>query len=195
MKILAFTDLHGEIRLVKKLARKAKKADIALCAGDFTVFESGTKQMLSAMNRIGKKVMLIHGNHESERRVEKECKRLRNVIYIHKKAAAVEFNGKKYTFIGYGGGGFSLTDPGFERFASRHAKKENLILITHAPPHKTRLDKLWEHRGCRSIAKFIRKAKPLLAVSGHFHENFGKKDRIGKTLLVNPGPKGMIIEV
>ena len=35
----------------------------------------------------------------------------------------------------------------------------------------------------------------MLALSGHFHETFGVDDKIGKSLLLNPGDEGIIIEV
>jgi len=39
-------------------------------------------------------------------------------------------------------------------------------------------------------------ANPIrLALSGHLHENFGAKGRLGKTILLNPGPYGTMIEV
>lgn len=191
MKILAFTDIHGKTRLLEALRKKARKADIIVCAGDFTVFGSRAKQILSGINELGKKTILINGNHEDEREIERMCTKLPNIAFIHKKT----YTYQGYTFIGYGGGGFSLADKGFERFTQKFIGKKNIILVTHAPPYGTGLDKLWEHRGSKSIRDFIRKAKPLLAINGHFHEHFGKKDKIGKTLLINPGPEGKIIEL
>lgn len=191
MKLLAFTDLHLDFDSLREIKKNAKDADILVCAGDFTVFGRNTKLILEKINKLGKKVILIPGNHEDEDVVEKECKKLPNILYIHKKA--IEING--FLFVGWGGGGFALVDREFEKFTSKFENKKNIILITHAPPYKTKLDLLWEHRGCKSITNFIKKAKVLLAISGHFHENFGEIDYVGKSVLVNPGPDGMIIEI
>ena len=73
-------------------------------------------------------------------------------------------------------------------------KKENkIILVTHAPPYKTKIDEIWgEHAGNKSIRKFIEQTKPVLAVSGHLHECVGG-DMIRKTRVINPGYKGKVI--
>lgn len=192
MKILAFVDLHGRMRFLSKLKSKAEKADVIVCAGDFTVFQAGMRRILSAFNRLGKKVLLVHGNHEDDRAVEDACSGLGNIVFIHKKSYAVG----NYLFIGYGGMGFSAADSGFERFSKRFVGKKNVVLVTHAPPHNTKLDSVWgNHQGNKSITSFIRQAKPLLAVCGHLHENEGKEDNIGKTRVINPGPGGKMVEI
>ncbi len=195
MKILAFTDVHGHLEYMRMLRKKAEKADIIICAGDFTTFESQITKVMQAMDRLGKKIFLIHGNHEDETLVAKMCSRLEHIECIHKKGKAYTHLGKEYLIIGYGGGGFSLVDKGFERFTKKFVGRKNIILVTHAPPYGTKLDMLWEHRGNKSITAFIKKAKPLLAINGHFHENFYKRDKIGRTLVINPGPEGRIVEV
>ena len=203
MKILAFTDLHGHIRLLKGMRKKAANADIIVCAGDFTVFQTNMKKVLEEINRLGKeagkKVLLINGNHEDERAVEKLCSRLESIVFIHKKIYSCNSGKKSFLFAGYGGMGFSMRDKGFERFAkglAGLAKKRNLILVTHAPPYGCRLDNLWARDcGNMSITAFIMKEKPLLSISGHFHEHFGDEDKIGRTKVVNPGPEGRIIEL
>jgi len=43
------------------------------------------------------------------------------------------------------------------------------------------------HTGSRAIQSFIEDYQPLLAVSGHIHEARAI-DRLGSTVLVNPGP-------
>ena len=73
MHILAFVDSHGMADAMKELERKAKFADIILCAGDFTIFERDMDKVLKRMNSFGKPVLLIHGNHESESELQKAC--------------------------------------------------------------------------------------------------------------------------
>ncbi len=195
MKILAFTDLHGSLESLKKVEKKAKNCDLIICTGDFTVFSRHTKKILEQINKLPKKVILIHGNHEDEEQISALCLRLKNIEFIHKKIMEVLVDGKKYTLIGYGGGGFSIRDEHFDKFMSRHTKHENIILLTHAPVYGTKLDMLWEHRGSKSIRDYIRAAKPVLAVCGHFHEHFNEEDKIKDTRIINPGPDGTIIEI
>ena len=35
----------------------------------------------------------------------------------------------------------------------------------------------------------------MLVICGHIEENFGQIDNIGKTIIINPGDKGQILEV
>ncbi|MBN2454705.1 metallophosphoesterase family protein [Candidatus Woesearchaeota archaeon] len=193
MRILFFSDTHGSTAAINAVKKKAKNADILVCAGDLTIFEEGLEMMMQKLDLIGKKVLMIHGNHESSSLLRQVCKLFKNTVYIHKKA----YCAGDFAFVGYGGGGFSMEDKGFERFAAKLKipRGRKIILVTHGPPYKTKLDYIWEHRGNKSYRKFIEKKKPVIAVSGHFHETEGKEDRIGSTRLINPGPKGKIIRV
>jgi uncharacterized protein len=189
MKILAFSDVHSDVQAMRRLARKS--ADVVVCAGDFTNFGDRTKQMLSLMDRMGKPVFLVHGNHEDPSAVEQACRALKNVHFIHKKA---HLHGK-YVFIGHGGEGFALESKDFERFARkvRVEKGKKIIFVTHQPAHNTTLDFIWAHHGNKSYRRFIIRKKPALAVCGHLHETAGKTDHIRKTRIVNAGKKGMLL--
>ena len=192
MKILAFSDLHSSAAALRSIEKKAKGADIVVCAGDFTFFEQGMKQVLKKLNMLGKTVLLVQGNHEEEERVRAACRGLKNLAFIHKG----EYRKDGFTFIGYGGGGFSLRDAGLERFVKKYEKGKNIVLVTHAPPYRTKLDYIYgSHRGCKSTRDFIDRAQPLTVICGHFHETAGMKEEVGRTLVVNAGPKGQIIKV
>jgi len=193
MKILAFADMHNDDKALKALEKKAKKADLLICAGDFTYFQDGMRKVLRKLNSFGKKVLLIHGNHEDPRNVSSMAKKMKNIVFIHKKS----HKSSDYVFVGHGGEGFSLESKDFDKFVAKlkFKKGEKIILITHQPPHKTKLDFVWANHGNKSYRKFISKNKPVLVVCGHLHETQGLEDKIGKTLLINPGPKGKIVEV
>ncbi len=211
MRILAFSDLHGDEKALKLLEKKAKKADVVVCAGDFTVFEHNILRIMRKLDSIGKPVMLVNGNHEDEMFVEEVCRTLKNTRQIHRKIhSSKTFLPKKvyqklpeYVFVGHGGEGFDTTSEDFEKFATAATKKirqlqkqgKKIVFITHQPPHNTKLDYIWAHHGNKSYTRFIRKIQPLLHVCGHLHETQGKRDKIGKTLIINPGPKGKIVEV
>ena len=195
MMLLAFVDTHGEMEALRKLKKKAVKADLVLCAGDISIFENHLKILLHELNSFGKPVLIIPGNHEGEERLRTECSLRKNLFYLHK-----EFYEKEnIIFAGFGGGGFSMRDNKFDRFAERIRKKregKQLVLLFHAPPYGNNTDKIMhEHAGNKSYRDFIREEKPLLVVCGHLHENKGKQDKIGKTLIINPGPEGKLIEI
>lgn len=198
MKILAFTDTHTDSHAMAKIKQKAEKADLLICCGDFTVFGDGLKEALKQMNSMGKKVLLVHGNHESLDRVKTECEKYSNLVFLHKKF----YEEDGFVFCGYGGGGFAQEDDEFESFAEKIAakmsgKKEGaLIMIFHMPPYGCALDNLpMGHVGSISYTEFIKQQKPALTLSGHIEENNGRKDVIGKTLVMNPGPDGRAIEI
>ena len=73
-------------------------------------------------------------------------------------------------------------------------KKLQTIFISHNIPVKTKLDIVKNknshangmHLGSSIARKFCEKYKPLICIGGHIHEGMGK-DKIGKTLLINPG--------
>jgi len=195
MKILAFADHHGSPEDFKEIAKKAKKADIIICAGDFTIFENEIEYIMEQMNKLSKTVLLIHGNHEDEDTVRFLAKHFKNIEFIH----GGYFETDEYIFIGYGGGGFATTDPLFEELSKKFKevmKGKKTIMITHGPPYDTKTDLLgMGYVGNKSFTRFIKKEQPELFLCGHLHETFHKHDKIGKTRVINPGPDGEIIDL
>ena len=198
MKILAFVDLHGSMGVLKKLASVAKKEKVEyiVCAGDITIFSENMQQIVSKLDELGIPVIMTHGNHEEESTLRRVCERTKNVKFLHKEV--LETNG--YVFMVYGGGGFSIKDPGFEKWSNQAMKKisegKKIILVTHAPPYGTKLDLILDQSaGSKSIRQFIKLVQPKLVICGHLHENFGIKDRIDKTRIINPGPWGAVLIV
>ncbi len=206
MKLFVFVDLHANPKIFEKIKRKVKKEkpDLILCAGDLAAFGYGTQKWLKQLDSLKIPTFVIPGNHETEEEMEIYSKKLKFIKNIHLKS--VLFN--SVLFIGCGGGGFTEEHTEFERSEKEFARdikklkvknhKHKIILLTHQPPHNTKLDYLWwteDYAGSTSIRKFIEKYKPVLCVTGHLHENFGKEDKIGKTRIVNPGPEGKFIEI
>lgn len=195
MKILAFTDSHGSPSDLVVIAKKASKADIIVCAGDFTIFENEIQYIMQQLEKLPKKVLIIHGNHEEDVTVDVLAKHFTNIEFIHKKIIVVG----EYAFIGYGGGGFSTYEPEFEMWIEKNKEKlkgKKVVLVTHGPPYGTKCDKLASgYAGNKSFTSYAKKEKPTLLICGHLHELFYKKDKIGKTLVINPGPEGVVIEI
>ena len=198
MKLLAFVDVHANTSALKRIEEQAKRhnPDLLVCCGDISIFEQNIDRIIEKLGAIKKPLLLIHGNHESENIVKKLCERYDNIFFLHKKTKEIG----NFVFIGYGGGGFSQIDKGFEKFSKTIEKKiigKKTVLLTHGPPYKTALDVVYdEHVGCMSYTKFIKANQNIvLSVSGHIHDTAGRKDKIGKTTIINPGPKGMIISI
>lgn len=200
MKLLICTDIHRSMKALKSIRKKIQKhnPDLICCAGDVSIADRSTKEILKTLSRIARnrKVLMLHGNHEDESTFQNLCKEFNNIIFLHKKHIIIG----NVIFFGYGGDGFSMIDNEFKRIGKKFlefAKKNRTlktVLLTHGPPYKTRLDRIFDgYCGNKSYREFIVKCKPVLAVSGHIHENFGKEDFIGITRIINPGPFGKIV--
>ena len=197
MNILFFADLHEDEKALAVLKTKAAEADLIVCAGDISNMENNLHGMMEKINRLGKPVLMIHGNHEDENGLREMCDEFENITFLHKAVHHID----DYVFMGYGGDGFSTNDPAFTRVAQNFFKPESqgkrrIILFTHGPPYGTKIDRIGEdNMGNKSYREFIDDVKPHLVISGHLHENAGKHDKIGRTLFINPGKEGAIVEI
>ncbi|MDP2908595.1 MAG: metallophosphoesterase family protein [Nanoarchaeota archaeon] len=197
MKILAFVDTHGNMEAIKRLLLKGEGVDLIVCAGDISNFGNNLKGLVAKFQKLKTPMLIIHGNHESEEQMKELAKEFPWLIFLHK--GSYQING--YCFFGYGGGGFSTEDLQYEKTASRFRKTlkkdVKLVIITHGPPYGTRCDFLSHqgHRGCRSYTKIDKELKPVLHICGHLHETASMRDRIGDTLVINPGAEGKIIRI
>jgi Icc-related predicted phosphoesterase len=201
MKILAFTDIHADLNAARKIRSLAKRerVDLMLCAGDLTFFGSGLSDMIKIFD-IGVSLLIIAGNHETFWQIKEMEKRFSFIENIHLKP----FKKDNIIFFGCGGSGVTpnntpneMNEENFKNMLSRFRNgNDNLILATHEPPYNTKLDTIaGRHEGSRQIRGFIEENRPVYCICGHFHENEGKEDKIGKTIIINPGPSGKIIEL
>jgi len=108
MKVLAFTDNHTLNQDI--LSKKAKDVDIILSMGDMSLMGHYLEEQLEWMNTLGKKVLVIPGNHESYTDFEKICTKFENVINLDKKAIVID----GVLFMGFGNEGFAKREPEFE---------------------------------------------------------------------------------
>lgn len=196
MKILAFVDIHGNKSALKRLVELSKDSNVLVCAGDISNWGKDLDELISILEKANKPLLIIPGNHETAEQIRLLSKKFKFVIPIHK--GSYQLN--EYVFFGYGEGGFSQEEPSLARiipkFKETIKKDQIVILVTHAPPYGTKLDFLMpNHSGCKTITEFIKDIHPKLVICGHLHENFGKKDIINKTLMINPGPSGKIINL
>lgn len=197
MKFLTFVDLHEDRKQLKELIQRASEPDIdfIICAGDFSTFGRGMRNVFEQFDKLGKKVYFIPGNHEEQQGLMEKAADYENCVNLHQRAVKIG----QYVFLGYGGGGFAMEDPGFRKIAREwygKFKDQKVVLVTHGPPFGTTIDVLGSrHVGNKDYRKFIERIKPRLVVCGHLHETAGQVDKIGKTKLVNPGWNGMSIEL
>ena len=198
MRILSFVDVHANRAALRRIAAKAKRADVIVCAGDLSMFGNGLRRSLQMLHQTGKPVLVIPGNHETEDELAAASRGLTKIVLLH--GGMVQKG--DVVFLGYGGGGFSFIDDGLEAYVrkmkQRIPREKKLVFVTHAPPYRTPLDYLeWlqEHRGCKSTMKMIKILHPELVICGHFHETARMSCVVGKTPVINPGCYGTITEI
>ncbi len=203
MRILAASDIHGDLNAVENLAKKAKKEkiDLIILAGDLSIFGNGLEGLLKPFKDADKKVAIIPGNHDSEADIFMLKKRYPDTLYdLH-----------DYSFkigdIGFFGCGLANIGPNElsedeirERIQSSYnyiksAKRK--VMVVHVPPYNTKLDKIGKNMkiGSTAVREMVEKIKPETCICGHVHETFGLEDKLGNTRVINVGPKGKIIEV
>ncbi|MFH0977913.1 MAG: metallophosphoesterase [Candidatus Woesearchaeota archaeon] len=200
MKILAFVDMHSSYSSLAAIIKKSAECDMIVCAGDISEFERNIDHLMYKLAALQKQVLIIPGNHESGEGLRQLCKSHENIFYLNGKI----FETGNHIFAGIDGNGFAMRDAQFEikaREVEKSIEKKRttdsrLVVVTHAAPYKTRLDLLFgKHHGNESVRGFIERLRPNIAVCGHFHENQGKQDKIGNSLIINPGHDGRIVEI
>ena len=73
MKVLIFSDIHGDTRALEKLI--AQPADIYIAAGDLSTFGKDLDRCGEIMKPLGEKVWVLPGNHESHDDTRAFCER------------------------------------------------------------------------------------------------------------------------
>lgn len=71
----------------------------------------------------------------------------------------------------------------------RHARRyPHTILVSHNPPKDTACDVIPDniHVGSTAVREFLEEAQPDICLCGHIHEARAV-DRVGRTVVVNPG--------
>jgi len=200
MKILAFGDVHGDSRLVKKLAEKAvkEKVDLVVICGDLTYFDQSTDNLIGPFIKKKKKVILVPGNHETVATADFLAE-----LYGVKNIHGYSLKYKNLGFFGCGGANigpnvlpeseiFELLKKGYKGLKGTKKK----ILVSHVHPSKTIMEKFTQFfPGSTGLRKAIDTFKPDIVLCSHVHEAEGIEEKIGKTDVINVGKKGKIINL
>jgi Icc-related predicted phosphoesterase len=222
VRFLYVTDLHGMVDVYEKAFELAaeKDVDFLVFGGDIT---SGAtpkcqkfflefyliRRLKEFRKKTGKPVFIMMGNDDFALNFPILRKGSRDKM-------VKTLNRSFYRLSGFTVAGYPYVNPtpfllkDWEKPESEITKDmeklaKNIgpgktVYVFHAPPYGTKLDVLHsgEHKGSEAIRKFIEKAQPLLTLHGHIHESprvsGAIKQKIGKTLCVNPG-NGKIISV
>lgn len=194
MKILVMGDIHGQCMKIVNYLQK-NQVDLIILTGDITHFgpEKLGEEILNEICISDVLTLAIPGNCD-QTYIYGEIESS-NAVNIHNRSLIL----KNIGICGFGG---SNTTPfntplefaeiqiygQLEKLMSEIENEEIRILVTHAPPYKTKADVLpsGSHAGSESVRKIIEEFQPTLNVCGHIHESRAI-DKIGDTIIINPG--------
>lgn len=199
-RILAVSDLHGDTKLVEKLAKKAKKenVDVIIIAGDLTWLEQSTKNLIGPFIKENKEVILIPGNHETMSTITPLTQIYPGTRHVH------GYSVRKGDLGIFGSGYESSTGPFFleDEGIFKALKKGNegvkdlkkKIMVTHAHP-KGSIAEFSGFPGSKAVKRAIKEFKPDVLITGHIHEAGGLQEKIGKTKVIHVARKPTIFEI
>ena len=197
MNLLIFSDIHGDKAALEKLM--ATEADYYFAAGDLATFGRGLDTLGPIMHKRADRMYVIPGNHESESDIADFC---REYGFHDFHGQTMEIAGQTVAGLGYSNP-TPFNTPGEyseDQLAARLAGFARLsprIVIFHAPPKNTKLDRAGEgqHFGSTAVRNFIEQTQPEYFYCGHIHEAAGQQDTIGKSRGWNVGKCGQVLDL
>ncbi|HAX42910.1 MAG: metallophosphoesterase [Bryobacteraceae bacterium] len=197
MKLLVFSDIHGDLAALERLL--AIEADYYIAAGDLANFAKGLDKAAAVLASRKDRVWLLPGNHEHETATSALCAE-HGFGDLHRNS----FEAEGWHVAGLGHSNPTPFDTPGESPESELAERlepfatlDPLILVCHCPPKGCALDEAGPglHFGSTAIASFIERVQPEWFFCGHIHEAAGRKATFGRTIGINAGKKGWLLEV
>ena len=207
MRIMSAGDLHGDMGLAKKLAKKAadEKVDLVILCGDITEGDEKTDNMIGPFLKFNKKVLLVPGNHESLATAD-FLAQVYGVKNLH--GYSVKLYDPKRVKRQIGVFGCSGVNIGIHQITDKEAydllkkghdyikESEFKIMVSHVHPTGTKMERFTQFfEGSKAVRRAIEKFQPDIMFCSHVHEAEGLEEKIGKTRVINVGAKGMIFDV
>ncbi|HEV3196624.1 MAG TPA: metallophosphoesterase [Bryobacteraceae bacterium] len=197
MRLLIFSDIHNNWKTLEHLL--SVEADYYIAAGDQVTWSKGIERCGEILQARGDKVYVLPGNHESADQVAGMCARygLHNFHERHFQVGAWYVAGLGYSNPTPFNTPGEYTEPQLADRLQRFAELEPLVLVCHAPPYGTPLDRIREglHAGSTAVRDFIQKHQPVYFFCGHIHEAEGVSIRMGRTQAWNVGKAGYLLEL
>ena len=197
MKLLIFSDIHGDLRALERLMET--EADYYVAAGDLVNFGRGLERCGEVLQRRGERVYVLPGNHESAAQIASMCREF-GLHDFHQQHAQWD----RYHVAGLGYSNPTpfhtpgeYTERELEERLGGFADLAPLVLICHCPPYGTPLDRIREgvHGGSTAVRDFLLRKQPEHFFCGHIHEAAGARAEIGTTQAMNVGKKGYLLEL
>jgi len=197
LKLLIFSDIHSNHKALERLV--AVEADYYFAAGDLVSWARGLEECGRILQPRSGRVYVLPGNHESAAQITSFC----HQFGFH------DFHGQTLQMGLHHVAGLGYSSPTPFNTPGEYTEAElaerlslfgalrPLVLICHAPPYDTALDRVHDglHAGSRSVREFVDRHQPEYLFCGHIHEAEGVRIEIGKTKAVNVGKRGYLLEL
>jgi Icc-related predicted phosphoesterase len=202
VKVLVFSDIHGDLRALERIV--AQPADIYIANGDLANFGRGLERCAEILKPLGERLWLLPGNHESHESTRDVCRRF-GFVDFHRQVR--ELRAKDGSTVYWAGLGYSNITPfktpgeySEEEIATALAAFDGcapLYLVAHVPPAGSTLDEFaaGKHAGSTALAAWLQRAQPRYLFCGHIHETAGLTEQIGATECVNVGKRSHMVEI
>lgn len=197
MRLLVFSDIHGDLAALENLL--STDADAYIAAGDLSSWGRGLDRCGELLKARGDRVYVMPGNHESEGQIAALCRRY-GLHDFHERTE--RFGAWNVAGLGYSNPTpFNTPGEYTERQLAERleafANLDSLALICHCPPFGTTLDRIRPgvHGGSTAVRDFLAAHQPAHFVCGHIHEAAGAVEQIGKTVAANAGKRGYLLEL
>jgi hypothetical protein len=197
LRLLVFSDIHTDWKTLEALL--SVEADYYIAAGDQVTWSKGLDRCGAILRQRAGRVYVLPGNHESADEIAAMCAR----YGLH------DFHGRYFQAGRWriAGLGYSnptpFNTPGEYSEAQiagrlqRFAGLAPLVLVCHAPPYGTALDRIRPglHAGSTAVRDFILEHQPEHFLCGHIHEAEGTAIRMGRTRARSVGKAGHLLEL
>lgn len=201
MKVLIFSDIHGDIRALERIV--AQPADLFIDVGDLATFRRGLERCGEVLKPLGERLWVLPGNHEIHDDTRKLCDQF-GFIDFHRQVRAVDTSNGKIQWAGLGYSNITpfntpgeYTEQGIANALSAFDGIKPLYLVVHCPPWNTKLDEFapGKHAGSSAVRAWVEDVQPAYLFCGHIHETAGMQDLLGATKCINVGKQGYTIEI
>ncbi|MBM3736601.1 MAG: hypothetical protein FJW39_12525 [Acidobacteria bacterium] len=197
MKILVFSDIHGDLPALARLMEI--EADLYFAAGDLVNWSRGLDKVAPVMAPKKDRVYVLPGNHESPDVIWAFCQRygFRDFHGNAIEAAGVHIAGLGCSSPTPFDTPGEYTEEQFEAKLEPFRGKNPLVMICHCPPKNTELDRAGpgRHYGSEAIGRFLSAEQPAYFFCGHVHEAWGAEVKLGPTHAVNVGKRGYLLDL
>jgi uncharacterized protein len=197
MRVLIFSDIHGDTRALEKLT--SQPADVYIAAGDLSTFGKSLDRCGEILAPLREKVWVMPGNHETHDDTRELCRRF-GFVNFHRQIrdiGATKWAGLGYSNITPFHTPGEYTEEQIREALSAFDGVTPLYLVAHVPPRDSKLDEFapGKHGGSAELRAWVAKAQPRYLFCGHIHECAGRSDTIGATKCFNVGKAGYLLEI